>query len=340
MPQPAGVIEYRQSVRGVTEAVPGTRWQERFTALWPGYRRWYLQPDGTLRPTRAVAERMLERFMPELAPTYHRLVSLAGDDDTAAAFLTLWDPPRFLPGCSQLALPTSPAGPVLCRNYDYAPALLEGVLHSSRLTGRRVLGMADCLWGLVDGMNDAGLAVSLTFGGRRGAGEGFGIPLVLRYLLEVATSTGHACELLARLPISMSYNLTIVDAAGVVATVYVSPGVAPEYSSAQVSTNHRGAVPEDAEHAQSTRSVERYAALLRLAEQPPAHDELVAAFLRDPLHSTRFSRAFGTLYTAAYRPLAGTVDLVWPGRLWRRGFDDPDATTTVVLREPDRQMSR
>jgi hypothetical protein len=95
VPQPAGVIEYRQSVRGVTEAVPGTRWQERFATLWPGHRRWYLQPDGTLRPTRAVAERMLERFMPELAPTYHRLVSLAGDDDTAAAFLTLWDPPRF-----------------------------------------------------------------------------------------------------------------------------------------------------------------------------------------------------------------------------------------------------
>ena len=43
--------------------------------------------------------------------------------------------------------------------------------------------MSDCLWGLLDGINDAGLAVSLAFGGRA-TREGFGIPLVVRYLLE------------------------------------------------------------------------------------------------------------------------------------------------------------
>ncbi|MEZ5912154.1 MAG: hypothetical protein R3D84_07965 [Paracoccaceae bacterium] len=32
--------------------------------------------------------------------------------------------------------------------------------------------MSDGLWGLVDGVNDAGLVVSLTFGGRREVGEG------------------------------------------------------------------------------------------------------------------------------------------------------------------------
>ena len=47
-----------------------------------------------------------------------------------------------------------------------------------------MLGMSDCLWGLLDGVNDAGLAVSLTFGGRRDVGDGFAIPLVVRYLLE------------------------------------------------------------------------------------------------------------------------------------------------------------
>ena len=38
--------------------------------------------------------------------------------------------------------------------------------------------MSDCLWGLLDGMNDDGLGVSLTFGGRRVLGDGFGIPIV------------------------------------------------------------------------------------------------------------------------------------------------------------------
>ena len=31
--------------------------------------------------------------------------------------------------------------------------------------------MLDCLWGLLDGVNDAGPAVSLTFGGRSQVGE-------------------------------------------------------------------------------------------------------------------------------------------------------------------------
>ena len=44
--------------------------------------------------------------------------------------------------------------------------------------------MSDCLWGLLDGMNDRGLAVSLTFGGRPDVGDGFAIPLVVRYVLE------------------------------------------------------------------------------------------------------------------------------------------------------------
>ena len=41
-------------------------------------------------------------------------------------------------------------------------------------------------------MNDDGLAVSLTFGGRRVLGDGFGIPIVLRYLLETCGTVEEA----------------------------------------------------------------------------------------------------------------------------------------------------
>ena len=44
--------------------------------------------------------------------------------------------------------------------------------------------MLDGGWGLLDGMNDAGLAGSLTFGGRFAQAPGVGIVIVLRYLLE------------------------------------------------------------------------------------------------------------------------------------------------------------
>lgn len=78
-------------------------------------------------------------------------------------------------------------------------------------TGRRVLRMADCLWGVLDGVNDAGLAVSLTFGGRREVGEGFGIPIVVRYVLEVCQTVDEAVRVLSRIPVHMSYNIPWVE---------------------------------------------------------------------------------------------------------------------------------
>jgi predicted choloylglycine hydrolase len=92
---------------------------------------------------------MLTRHMPELAGTWEHLVELSGGDETAARMLTLYDPPQFLPGCSQLAL--TGETPMLIRNYDYRPELCERVVYSSAFTGRRVIGSRDCLWGLLDG---------------------------------------------------------------------------------------------------------------------------------------------------------------------------------------------
>src|ERR671919_262374 len=69
-----------------------------------------------------------------LVPTWRRMVELTGHDELAATMLTLWDPPKFLPGCSQAAL-TRP--PVLVRNYDYSPDLFEQVVYSSKFGDRR-----------------------------------------------------------------------------------------------------------------------------------------------------------------------------------------------------------
>jgi predicted choloylglycine hydrolase len=63
------------------------------------------------------------------------------------------------------------------RNYDWDYRLFDGVVASTAYAGHRVLGMLHYLWGLLDGVNDAGQAVSLTFGGRPQVGQGFGIPL-------------------------------------------------------------------------------------------------------------------------------------------------------------------
>jgi predicted choloylglycine hydrolase len=333
-----GTLEYPFTMRALTEPRPGPAWAALFADVWPGYRRWYLDGAGPDLPDLRTAVRSLARYMPELMPTYLRLVELAGGDETAARMLTLWDPPRFSPGCSQLAI--SAPDPLLCRNYDYSPHLFEGTVVSTAYSGRRVLGTGDCLWGLIDGMNDAGLAVSLTFGGRPGSGRGFGVPLVLRYLLEVATTTAEACAVLRRVPVSMSYNLTLIDAAGTAKTAFIGPDEPPDITDHNAAANHRGEIPEFPEQANALHSVERLQRLDCLAAVHPDPDSLVAAFLTKPLYNAGFSRAFGTLYTALYRPTLGNVDYCWPGHGWRRTFDAPAAVHRVVWQEDERAHVR
>jgi len=317
------------TVVGINEPTPGPRWKALFDATWPAYRDWYLREGDDARPDLETATAALARYMPELVPTHSRMVELAGGDEVAARMLTMWNAPAFLPACSQAVLTGST--PTLCRNYDYSPDLWEQTIYTSAFTGRKVIGTGDCLWGLLDGMNDAGLVVSLTFGGRPGSGPGFAIPLVVRYLLEVAGTAGEARELLRGLPIAMSYNLTVVDASGETFTAFVAPGQEPEFTAAPVATNHRGLVPEYPERARFLRSVPRLNRLTELVAQDLAAEDLAAAFLADPLYNREYSRGFGTLYTALYRPVERVVEYHWPDMTWRRGFADPDATRTVVL---------
>ena len=171
------------SFRSIEELELGAKWRAVFEERWPHYREWFLREGEAARPSYATSARMLRAHMPELMPAYDRVVELAGGSDLAARMLSLYKPPPYLAACSQ-GVWSRGEGPVLVRNYDYAPSRMEGVVWSTRMAERRVIGMSDCLWGLLDGMNDAGLAVSLTFGGRRVLGDGFGIPIVVRYLLE------------------------------------------------------------------------------------------------------------------------------------------------------------
>ena len=181
------------------EPEPAETWQASFKAMWPAYRDWYLKEGESARPDLATCRAMLKHWMPELVPTFERLVELTGSDPLAARFLSMYRPPGFVVGCSQAAF-TGDGGPVLVRNYDYPASRAEGIIISTAWTGRRVIGMSDCLWGLLDGVNDAGLAASLTFGGRPAVGDGFGIPLVMRYVLEVCEDVAQACRVLARFP--------------------------------------------------------------------------------------------------------------------------------------------
>lgn len=300
----------------VAESWPGPAWQEMFRAFWPGYRHWYLREGASARPDVETCRRMLARHMPELVRTWRRLVDLAGGGELAARMLSLYNPPAYLAGCSQ-AVCLRGGAPVLVRNYDYAPQLLERVVYGTAFTGRRVVGMSDCLWGLVDGMNESGLAMSLAFGGRRTVGTGFGIPLVLRYVLETCDNAAEARAALARLPVHMAYNVTAVDRSGEFFTAFLGPDRAPAFLARAYVTNHQEHL-DWPEQAQATFSVERAATLAGLLADPGLSlDTLVDRFLSPPLRSTYYEAGFGTLYTAVYRPDDLTIEYRWPASSWR-----------------------
>ncbi|MDA0745536.1 MAG: C45 family autoproteolytic acyltransferase/hydrolase [bacterium] len=289
---------------------PGPRWQALFEASWPGYKAWFLSEGYRARPGYLTCLMKLQEHMPELIPLYERLVSLAGGSDVAARFLSMYSPPPYMTGCSQAAWTRGSAR--LVRNYDFSPRLFEGNLLYTAWN-RRVIAMSDCLWGVLDGLNDAGVAVSLAFGGRQVVGEGFGFPLVLRYVLEFCDSTAAAVAALERVPVHMAYSATVVDRDGVVATVHVSPDRPTVVTDSPVCTNHQEQVEWEA-YARFTETLERRTFMAeRLADVEETEDRFVRRFHRSPLYHMQYEKAFGTLYTAVYSPREGEAAYLWPG---------------------------
>jgi predicted choloylglycine hydrolase len=315
------------------EERPGPAWQALFEQFWPGYRSWFLRSGSVARPNYLECRRALRKHMPELAPTWERLVELAGGGDVESRFLSLWCPPPYIAGCSQAVWvdPLGHAPPALLRNYDFAPGLIEGRLLSTAWNGQRVMAMGDCMWGALDGMNESGLSVSLSFGGRTESGTGFGIPLVVRYVLEVAQTTDEAIAVLKRVPVSMCYTVTLLDRSGAWATVFVSPDRPTEVTQRNAVTNFQHQV-EWPEHAQATHAVARQETLQRQVDSTAPLESAIATLLAEPMYQRAYLRGYGTLYTAVYRPATSTMDLYWPNQHWSQSQADfTDGERTIVF---------
>ncbi|WP_413717975.1 C45 family autoproteolytic acyltransferase/hydolase [Silicimonas sp. MF1-12-2] len=306
--------------RSIAEDSPGQRWGGQFAKYWPAYSKWWSREGVSGRRTYLESRHAIRKYMPEILDLYDELCELVGGGDIESRFLSFYCPPRYLAGCSQAIWPGDK--PLLVRNYDYDKDAFDAILLKTNWNGRGVIGTSDGLFGLVDGMNDQGLAASLTFGGRQAVGVGFGVPLILRYILQTCTTAEEAGQALERIPSHMSYNVTVLDADRNYLTAFLAPDRPTALTHSAVATNHQERV-EWSSHARFTATVERERYLLqRLTLHPETQERFIAAFLKPPLYSTAFSAGFGTLYTAAYRPQVGTVDIHWPGRIWSKGFED------------------
>lgn len=303
----------------LSESTPGPKWQARWARSWPAYRDWFEAKGGATGPDRASCEAALRRHMPELVPVHRRLTDLAGGGDLAARFLSTWCPPGYLGACSLIAL--SGAGETrLLRNYDLSPDLNEGLLLHSAWTGTPVMGMVEFLWGLSDGINGHGLAVTLAYGGSKRIGEGFGICTIVRYVLEVCRTVDVAVTVLKRVPSHMDYNLVLADATGRTASVEVHAGGGATLRDEPIATNHQ-LDAELPDRAAFTRTVERRAALARMAADTVNGDQAVARFLEPPLFQTDYDGGFGTLFTAVFDPERRAMALVWPDKRMSQRLD-------------------
>lgn len=312
---------------------PGQKWQKLYNTHWPAYKAWYNSNGKAHSPDLKTSQAALKKYMPEMWPTYKRLCKLAGADPVAARFLTGFQPPAYISGCSQAVITGDEVQ--LVRNYDYHPDLSEGTQLMTSWNGKKVIATSDCLIGVLDGMNEDGLAISLTFGGRKEVGTGFGIPMILRYVLEFCSNVEEAVKALTRIPSHMSYNVTVVDKTGVFKTVRLAPDREPVVTDAAFVTNHQGKV-DWPENAAFNNTVGRSKFLKnKLAEKGIDAEKLANSFLESPLYNSKFADSFGTLYTAVYRPLEGVVQLRWPENYLLQTFEDFEETSVVIDFEPD-----
>lgn len=322
---PASIEPYPVVFRAFAEELPGPQWRAHFDRHWPALRRALLSRRPAELSPLADAEASLRRSMPELVSAWEQLSELV-DDPLAARVLTLADNDVLLGGCSQGVVDKA-----LVRNYEFSPDQFEATIWLSALTGRRVLGVTAGLWGLLDGINDAGLAISAAFGGQRLAGPGFAIPLIVRYLLEVCDDVGQVMERLPALAPTEANNLTVADAAGAHASFFLTPGEPPRLAPDNAVANHQETVTWP-EHAAFTRTLERQQLLNALVNVSNV-DTVSSAMLRPPLYNTEYSRSFGTLYTAVYRTGECSAEYRWPDITWRQSIDNFAPGETHVLYE-------
>jgi len=317
----------------------GAKWQQLFHASWPAYRSWLNASEFGQHLSLADRESALRKYMPKMWETYEHLCSLVHthDKELAKSFLTGFCPPAYLGACAQAVIRKEEIQ--LVRNYDYHPNLLEGTFLLSNWNGQKVIVNSDCLIGALDGMNESGLCVSLTFGGRKQVGLGFGIPFILRYILEFCTTTKEAITELKRIPSHMSYNVTVVDKTGEHKTILLAPDRLPVVTTAAFATNHQTKVswPENAAFNQTIKRANFIKSLLHSKDISGA--QLTTAFLHPPLYNTTFKEGFGTLYTAVYKPESLSVQILWPQKTILRTFDYfVEETIPVYLHQSKRPV--
>ncbi|MBT4792315.1 MAG: hypothetical protein HON90_12155 [Halobacteriovoraceae bacterium] len=295
----------------IEEDFPAKKWLDFYNGVSSGYHKWYFQEGNIQKPSLDECRTALEQYMPKFVSLWEHLRNLTSAEDEMARMLSLYCPTPYKRGCTQAAW--TRYSPVLVRNYDYSPSLFEGRILKSKWFDTNVIATTDCLWGALDGINEHGLCISLAYGGSDIIGKGFGITLVVRYILEFCKSSAEAIELLKKIPINMAYNITVMDKYYHVSTIELSPFDEPKVTACPFAVNQQGGFDLN-NYSIFSNSSDRKQSISELLFDPLVSIEsFIAAFGYAPLYSTDYENSFGTLYTAIYNPFLRASEYRWPG---------------------------
>lgn len=301
-------------------------WKAHLARHWSLDRNWSEPPFLSTEESRS----LLGTYMPELLPDFDALLPLYADVPGAAQALALYNQRPFWSGCSE-SISRRPDRTTLIRNYDLGVDDTPCAFRFEELEGGGwIMGTAEAGWGYLDAMNDRGLAISLTFGGRFVTGPGFVVLVVIRWLLQTCATVAEAIARLerAQIPHRIPQNLLMVDRTRDHAVLYLSPDREMVVERGLVGcTNHQGRV-DVPRHAQFTRTVER---LDYLTQRDGSLT--LADFLQPPLYNQHYLEHFGTLYTVEYGPVGSTAHYLWPERELLVGPETAETSFTVTLRQ-------
>jgi len=295
----------------VDEPVIGEKWLDFYKGSKEGYKEWFLKEGEFSRPDYQTCHNAIKKYMPEFENFWLSLIEKTGAGDLEARLLSFYNPSPYVSGCSQAVW--NGYNPILVRNYDYDVDLTERRVLKSKWFDTEVIASTDCLWGVLDGINEHGLSVSLSFGGVSDRTDGFGIPIILRYILEFCKTTSEAVEVLNRIPTHMAYNITIIDSESVVKTVEIFPGNSNNVSHIPLAVNHQGDFVLS-NYAIFSKSMERKRTLIEKLYDPwVTAESFVDSFAYAPLFTDNYSGGFGTIYTAIYNPFFRAAEYRWKG---------------------------
>lgn len=300
----------------------------------------------------AKARQMFGRWCPGLN---EELEGFADALSVPAERLVYWGMTSLRPRCSQIAVLPSKSKegiPLLARNYEFHPEAEDFNLVRTSVTGKYThLGTSVLLFGRDDGMNECGLAVTMSSCGfpvgaieymRKPKIHGLQFWAVIRSVLEHCRDVEDALAFLKEMPIAYNLNMMLMDKSGNAALVETLDGrtavkrpLADSGEDYLCATNHPVVSELIPYEPQAMRhSLVRHEWIRRKMDKK---EKIGVEDLKQMLHSEYpdglcchyFQDYFGTTKSMVFSPVHGTISLSWGGEE-RNGWNDYPVAEPIV----------